>query len=163
MQLQTHISSLSHPYLVIITIILITRYIPPNTKLITPLPPPHYYYHYCTLISCPHAPCHPYRYPNAIAPPPPLPHLTALQARSEHLSAGVLKSLIALIRHLITMPLPPVPLIRQIFDFVIFNPTLWVKASFEVGSGVKPRVEITVLILNSFAHQRWQKIRFYFI
>ena len=54
-----------------------------------------------------------------------------LQASRQHITDDVLKAILTMTQHLLASP-GSVALVKQLFDYVLFNPALWIQASVNV-------------------------------
>jgi hypothetical protein len=55
------------------------------------------------------------------------------QLSKDHITPAVLESFLDLTQYLVKLP-TGAPLLKHLFDYVLFNPQLWVHTSVEVGT-----------------------------
>ena len=56
-----------------------------------------------------------------------------MQSSKEHMTVAVLEAFLELTQYLVKLPTGAV-LLKHLFDYILFNPQLWVHTSVEVGT-----------------------------
>ena len=67
-----------------------------------------------------------------------------LQSSREHVTAEVLQSFLQLTKYLVNLPTGG-PLLKHLFDHILFNPSLWIYSPFEVGRGNHMIIQTTYI------------------